>query len=57
MLLALGTNWGATGSVDQYASWCGTSHAGFYTSSSCIDMYKAHIDVVTSRVNTINGRT
>ena len=56
VLLALGTNWGDTGSVDQYAGWCRASHEDFFSSSACIQLYKDHIDVVTSRVNTVNGR-
>ena len=57
VLLALTTNWGDIGSVDQYVKWCGgLDHTDFYTNPSCIQMYNAHTDKITSRVNTINGR-
>ena len=57
VLLALTTNWGDIGSVDQYVKWCGgLGHTDFYTNPSCIQMYNDHTDKVTSRVNTINGR-
>ena len=56
VLLALGTNWGTTGSVAQYAQWCNTSAVGFFSDPGCIQMFQAHMGVVTSRVNTINGR-
>ena len=58
VLLALTTNWGDIGSVDQYVQWCGASdHTDFFTDASCIQMFNDHTDKITSRVNTVNGRT
>ncbi|KAK9813329.1 hypothetical protein WJX73_000535 [Symbiochloris irregularis] len=59
LVLALTTNWGDTGSVDQYVSWSGTAqqHSDFFSDANCQALYKSFVKMVLTRVNSINGRT
>lgn len=44
--------------VLQYASWNGLkSPDDFYTSPAVRQAYKAHLDFMINRANTVNGRT
>ena len=59
LILSLTTNWGDTGSVDQYVAWSSTanSHDQFFSDADCMQLYKDFVKTVLGRVNTINGRT
>ena len=59
LTLVLTTNWGDTGSVDEYVNWSSTAtvHEQFYTDQQCQTLYKGFVRTVLTRVNTINGRT
>jgi len=42
--------------VDQYVGWAGLSdHVSFFTDPKVMQLYKNNVQVLTSRVNTING--
>lgn len=58
LILSLTTNWGDTGSIDQYVSWSSTAdqHEQFFSDADCRQLYKSFVKTVLSRVNTINGR-
>jgi mannan endo-1,4-beta-mannosidase len=58
LILAFTSNWTPTGGIPEYLKWAGaTSPLQFYTEAPIKDMYKAFVQTVIARVNTINGRT
>lgn len=58
VLLALTDNWQPTGGADQFVAWAGsTTHEDFFTQQRPRQLYKDHVKVVLTRVNTVNGRT
>ncbi|DBB02500.1 hypothetical protein WJX82_002641 [Trebouxia sp. C0006] len=55
VIMAFVDNW--VEGVDQYAGWAGLSdHVSFFTDPKVMQLYKNNVEVLTSRVNTINGR-
>lgn len=55
VVMAFVDNW--VEGVDQYVGWAGLSdHASFFTDPKVMQLYKNNVQVLTSRVNTINGR-
>ncbi|KAL4429995.1 hypothetical protein ABPG77_004365 [Micractinium sp. CCAP 211/92] len=58
LVLILARNWGGPDSRAAYASWNGLpSPDDFYTSEAARTEYKGHLRFMTSRVNSVNGRT
>ena len=56
-ILAITDNWQAVGGADQYVKWCGASgHSDFFSSGTCMTLYKNFASTLINRVNTINGR-
>jgi len=58
VILPLVNNWLDYGGMDQYVRWSETArfHDDFYTDLSCRSMYRGHLEAMTGRVNTVNGR-
>jgi mannan endo-1,4-beta-mannosidase len=57
LLLALTDNWQPTGGADQFVSWAGgATHEDFFTAERAPALYKEHVRVVLTRVNTVNGQ-
>ena len=55
VIMAFVDNW--VEGVDQYVGWAGLSdHVSFFTDPKVMQLYKNNVQVLTSRVNTINGR-
>lgn len=58
LILALASNWTPTGGVPEYLKWGGsTKQVDFFTDAKIQGMYKDWVKTITSRVNSINGRT
>ena len=56
LILALTTNWGDTGSVDQFVGWAGAGgHSSFFTDPRVRSLYLDHVAAIANRVNTITG--
>lgn len=55
-ILALTTNWGDTGSVDQFVGWAGAGgHSSFFTDTRVHALYLDHVAAIANRVNRITG--
>ena len=55
VIMAFVDNW--VEGVDQYVGWAGLSdQVSFFTDPKVMQLYKNNVQVLTSRVNTINGR-
>ena len=53
--MAFVDNW--VNGVDEYVGWAGAAnHVDFFTDPKVMQLYKNNVQVLTSRVNTINGR-
>jgi len=56
LVLPLTNNWSNFGGMDQYVKWAGgTYHSDFYSNRTIQGWYKAWIDHLLNRVNTITG--
>jgi len=56
LILALTSNWGDVGSVDEYVAWAGAGgHAAFFTDARARSLYLAHAAAIINRVNTLTG--
>ena len=57
LVLALTSNWGDIGSVDEYVQWSPTAdaHDAFFSDGPAREAYLAHAAAVTGRVNSITG--
>ena len=56
LVLPLTNNWSNYGGMDQYVKWAGgTYHSDFYSNPTIQGWYKAWIDHLLNRVNTITG--
>ncbi|KAK9821607.1 hypothetical protein WJX81_006064 [Elliptochloris bilobata] len=57
VLFTLADNWKTQDSKTNFVRWAGeTNLDAFWWSPTVMELYKRHIDVMTSRVNTYNGR-
>ena len=59
VILALFDNWSNPGGIDQITAWSGTAsnRNEFFSDANCMSLYKALVQTIITRVNTINGRT
>ncbi|ATB30841.1 cellulase family glycosylhydrolase [Melittangium boletus] len=60
LVLTLGNYWDAYGGTRRYVEWAGLpspveGDARFFTERAVIDLYKAHLGRLLSRVNTVDG--
>ena len=59
VILSFVDNWQATGGVDQFVKWSGSTitHQQFFSDGNCMQLYKNTVAAIVNRVNSINGRT
>jgi hypothetical protein len=57
VILALTSNWGDVGSVDEYVAWSPSAaeHDDFFSDAAARDLFLKHAAAVTGRVNSITG--
>ena len=57
LILALSSNWGDVGSVDQFVDWSATAttHDDFFTDAAAEKLFLEHASKVLGRVNSITG--
>jgi mannan endo-1,4-beta-mannosidase len=60
LVLTLGNHWDAYGGARQYVAWAGlpspaTGDPRFYSDRRVVDLYRAHVTALLSRVSTVDG--